>query len=69
MKSNPKVRETIVSVAKLYTNEDISYLEKNSNISNEKALKYITELHIGNPTISRVFKQQLTKKLKKLNLA
>ena len=56
---NAKRRKTIIDIAKNLGCTDIDYLDKNSNITDEKAIMYIEHHHCPNDTFRRMFKERI----------
>jgi len=59
-------RTLIIKKAKEYTTENIDYLDKNSNITNDQCISMITKLHIKKQLIANLFITSISKAINKL---
>jgi len=59
-------RALIIKKAKEYTRENIDYLDKNSNVSNDQCIKMIAMLHIKNQVIADNFIRATNKAIERI---
>jgi len=59
-------RALIIRKAKEYTHENIDYLDKNSNITNDQCIKIIAMLHIKKQVIADNFIRAINEAIKKM---
>lgn len=63
-----KIRAIIIEKGRQFTKENITYLEKNSNVTNDQAIFMISNLHIKSDLIRANFKSQVEKAIQKVTL-
>lgn len=59
-------RALIIKKAKEYTSENIDYLDKNSNVTNDQCISIIAKLHIKKQLIRDIFVASVYKSINKL---
>jgi len=63
-----KIRAIIIEKGRQFTKNNITYLEKNSNVTNDQAIFMISNLHIKSDLIRANFKSQVEKAIKKATI-
>lgn len=63
-----KIRAIIIEKGHQFTKENIAYLEKNSNVTNDQAIFMISNLHIKSDLIRANFKSQVEKAIQKATI-